>query len=101
MNPSHPRPALAGMTRIARACYVDPVWSGDLRAVCAAAIESCPPGTRLAITTAARIHGLWLPDLPDELHLAMTEPHRRGSRMTRTRRPEFHGHRLRLRPEDR
>lgn len=101
MAPTHLRPAAAGMTRIARDCYVDPAAAQDLIAICAAALQCCPLDTTVAFTTAGRVHELWLPELPDEVHLAMADPRRRGSRMTRTRRPEFVGHRLQLRAEDR
>jgi hypothetical protein len=51
-------------------------------------------------TTAARIHDLWLPDCPDEIHLATAEPDRLSSAMTRTRRPQFRPHRRKLTEPD-
>jgi hypothetical protein len=46
--------------------------------------------------TAARIHGLWLPGCPDEIHVATAEPGQPSCAMTRTRRPQIRAHRRRL-----
>lgn len=51
-------------------------------------------------TTAARLHELWLPSVPDELHLATAVPGISGVAMTRTRRPEIRAHRRQLPAND-
>jgi very-short-patch-repair endonuclease len=86
---------------MARDCYVDEEYADDLPAMCAAAVASCGADPTLAVTTAARLHDLWLPDLPHDIHLATATPQRPGSGMSRSRRPEFRAHRFQLRPQDR
>jgi hypothetical protein len=87
--------------RIAQRCWLAPEFVHDLRARCAIAIETCADDTLVCSTTAARIHGLWLPDCPDEIHLASAQPDRVSRAMTRTKRPEFRAHRFRLSTDDR
>jgi hypothetical protein len=55
----------------------------------------------LSSTTAARVHGLWLPLGFDDVHLASAQPDRAAKSMTRTRRPEFKAHRRTLSELDR
>jgi hypothetical protein len=90
----------AGKTRIARACWVDADLPDDLAPRCAAVLQTSAEFTVVAVTTAARIHDLWLPAVPDEVHLATATPGRAGRTMTRTRRPEFVPHRFQLRAGD-
>jgi hypothetical protein len=66
-----------------------------------AAVESCADETVIASITAARIHGLWLPHYPDEIHVATAQPDRAARAMTRTQRPEFRAHRRMLTAADR
>lgn len=87
--------------RLARDCWVPAEFAEDLSARCAAALARCADDTVIASTTAARIHGLWLPDLPDEIHLAAAQPGRASRSMTRTQRPEFRAHRRSLAAADR
>jgi hypothetical protein len=82
--------------RIARDCWVAASDSGSLRARCVAALGSSAENTVVVGPTAARLHGFWLPDLPDEVHLATAHPMRAARAMTRTRRPEFNAHRRTL-----
>lgn len=98
----HRRPAVHQSTRVrlARRCWVEEEVAEDLPARCAAILETSADDTVIASVTAARLHELWLPPLPDKIHLATASPGRPGRAMTRTRRPEFVAHRFQLRPCD-
>ena len=72
-----PQPASVGLSRLARACWIPTAQADDLAARCAAALETSAEYTIVVSTTAARLHGFWLPDLPDVIHLATAAP---GSR---------------------
>lgn len=87
--------------RIAQRCWLPAEAVADLRARCAVAIETCAEDTLLCSTTAARIHGLWLPECADEIRLASAQPERLSRAMTRTKRPEFRAHRFTLTDADR
>lgn len=87
--------------RIARRCWLPEEYANDLVARCAAALATSADETVIASITAARIHGLWLPDLPEVIHLATAQPDRASRSMTRTRRPEFRAHRRMLTAGDR
>ncbi len=87
--------------RIARRCWLPEQFAGDFAARCAAAVESCADDTVVGYLTAARLHGLWLPRLPDEIHLVTARPERASRSMTRTQRPEFRAHRRTLTSADR
>jgi hypothetical protein len=76
-------------------------FATDLWARCAAGLETSADDTVISGTTAGRIHGLWLPEGIDEIHLATAHPNRASRAMTRTRRPEFRAHRLQLGEHDR
>lgn len=67
---------------------------------CVALLDGMGPDSVVCSTTAARLHGLWLPDLPDVIHLATALPDRPGRSMTRSRRPQMIAHRLQLDAED-
>lgn len=86
---------------MARRCWLPEDQAGDLLARCAWAIETSADDTMVSFTTSARIHELWLPSCPDEIHLATATPERLARAMTRTRRPEFVAHRHRLAEDDR
>lgn len=90
----------AGMSRVARACWVPADSAEDLLARCAAVVESAPTQTVVAYTTAAQLHGLWLPNVPETIHIATYGRQGAGREMTWSRRPEFTSHRLQLRNED-
>jgi hypothetical protein len=87
--------------RIARGCWLPAEFADDLDARCVAALATCAEDTVVAFITAARIHELWLPGLPDEIHLATAQPERLSRGMTRTHRPEFRAHRRTLTDADR
>jgi hypothetical protein len=87
--------------RIARRCWLPAQFADDLTARCMAAVESCADETVVVSITAARIHGLWLPRLRGEIHLATARPDRAARAMTRTQRPEFRAHRRMLTAADR
>jgi hypothetical protein len=89
-----------GLTRLARGCWIRAEHRDDLAARCAAALETSAEFTIVVGTTAARLHGFWLPDVPDVLHLATAVPGVPNSAMTRTRRSEFRAHRLTVPAED-
>lgn len=63
-------------------------------------LETSADDTVVVDTTAGRLHELWLPRVPDEIHLATASPGRAGRHMTRTRRPEIRAHRRQLTPND-
>jgi hypothetical protein len=97
-TPRHkPRP---GLVRLARNCWIDAADADDLAARCRSVLESSPPDSVISSVTAGRLHGIWLPDLPDTMHVATASPGRQGRSMTRTRRPELTAHRLQLTPQD-
>jgi len=100
MPKSHLRHDHPGLTRLARACWIPTEQFDDLAAQCAAALESSAEYTVVVSTTAARLHGFWLPDAPDVLHLATAAPGVASSSMTRTRRAQFCAHRQQLPDED-
>jgi hypothetical protein len=87
--------------RIARGCWLPEQFVDDFGARCAAALATCADDTLLSFTTAARIHGVWLPEVADDVHLASAQPARRSTGMTRTQRPEFRAHRHALSAADR
>jgi len=82
--------------RLARGCYLDESEANTFAARCAAALEVCDARTFLISTTSGRLHRLWLPPGLQEIHLATSVPSLPGRRMSRTRRPQFRGHRLQL-----
>lgn len=90
-----------GEVRIARGCWLPAASADDLTARCIAALDTCADNTVVSSTTAARLHGFWLPTLADEIHLATAEPDRASRWMTRTQRPEFRAHRRLLTDRDR
>ena len=73
----------------------------ELMVRCAAALASAADDTVISSITAARLHGLWLPELPDEIHLATAEPDAKSRAMTRSRRRSFMAHRHELQAGDR
>lgn len=89
-------PDLAGKTRIAQRCVVAEADVDSLAARCVAALESSSARSTIVLTTAARLHGLWLPAVPDEIHIAASVPDKASRQMTRTRRPQFVAHRLQI-----
>lgn len=95
-----PRDRRPGLSRLARACWLRTEYVDDLAARCAAALESSAEYTVVVSTTAARLHGFWLPDVPDSLHLATATPGIASRSMTRTRRAEFRAHRWQLPASD-
>ncbi|HEU5005790.1 MAG TPA: hypothetical protein VFT67_02400 [Jatrophihabitantaceae bacterium] len=90
----------AGMVRIARDCWLPAQSAQDLLARCAAVVESAPTQTVIAYTTAAELHGLWLPNPAETIHIATYGRQGTGREMTWSRRPELTSHRLQLRTED-
>jgi hypothetical protein len=90
----------SGMVRIARDCWLPAESARHLLARCAAVVESAPTQTVVAYTTAARLHGLWLPNRAETIHIATYGRQGAGREMTWSRRPEFVSHRLQLRSED-
>jgi hypothetical protein len=87
--------------RVARACWLPEELAEDFSARCLAAAASCADDTVVCSTTAARLYGLWLPELTDQIHLAAAQPERVSRAMTRTQRPEFLAHRRMLVDADR
>lgn len=89
-----------GLVRLGRGCWIEASAVGDLAARCTAVLETSADDTVICGTTAARLHGMWLPAVPDVIHVATATPGRAGKAMTRTKRPEFVAHRLQLRMDD-
>jgi very-short-patch-repair endonuclease len=85
-----------GLVRLARGCWLPAGAAEDLLSRCSAVLDTSAEHSAIVELTAARVHGLWLPDLPDELHVATAEPDRLSSAMTRTRRPQIRAHRRKL-----
>lgn len=88
------------MHRVARRCWVEPADASDLPALCAAVLNTSTADSVITSVTAARLHGLWLPPLPDAIHVATATPARAGRAMTRTKRPELVAHRMQLPADD-
>lgn len=86
---------------MARRAWLPERFADDLVPRCAIALSTSASNTVISGTTAARIHGLWLPECAETIHLATADPERASRAMTRTRRPEFRAHRLRLGELDR
>jgi len=77
-----------------------PAGEPDLAARCLAVLDSSADRSVVCFTTAARAQQLWLPEVPDELHVATAWAGRYGRDMTRTRRTEIIAHRLQLGEQD-
>lgn len=88
------------LIRIARDCWVPQSQADILAGRCQAVLNSCPDDAVISSVTAARLWGLWLPSLPDEIHVATMSPDRFGRSMTRTQRPQFVAHRFRPQADD-
>ncbi|MCW2496282.1 hypothetical protein [Jatrophihabitans sp.] len=79
--------------RLARGCWVVEPDASELDGTCAAVLRSCNADAVIVSTTAARLYDLWLPDVPDEIHVATVLPDRAGRDMRRPQRREFVAHR--------
>ena len=80
---------------------MDARLSDDFTARCAAAIAGSAPETLVVSTSAARLHGMWLPADLDEVHLAAATARQRSRNMSRTRRAQFVSHRREIARVDR
>ncbi|HEY2271247.1 MAG TPA: hypothetical protein VGH30_00625 [Jatrophihabitantaceae bacterium] len=90
-----------GLIRIARGCWLPEADATDLRARCVAVLETSTPDSVIASITAARLHGLWVPEETDErIHVATAVPDRVGRSMSRSQRPQLVAHRFQLRTDD-
>jgi hypothetical protein len=86
--------------RVAHDCWIDVSAADDLRARCMAVLDKVGPDSVISSVTAARLHGLWLPTLPETIHVATATPDLAGHAMSRSKRPEIVGHRLQLAEDD-
>lgn len=87
--------------RVARRAWVPPSQASELAGRCAAVLGTSADDTVVASITAARLHGLWLPNTVDaRLHVATAKLATAGRLMTRSQRPELIAHRFQLRPSD-
>jgi hypothetical protein len=86
---------------LAHHCYLPDGAADDLGATCAIVLESSAPDSTIVGFTAAQLHGLWLPQRDEPIHIATAVPELAGRAMTRTRRPQFRAHRRELVGEDR
>lgn len=85
--------------RVARGAWVAGALVHDLAARCSAVLDGCPPDTVSIGATAARLHGMWLPDLAAKLCFASRTPDRVPSLMNRSKRPQLTFRRMRI-PDD-
>ena len=86
--------------RLARGCYLrmtDPSFVDR----CAALLLANPVETVVVGTSAAALHGLWLPQLPAVPEFATTQSGRKPAAMTRARKPEIRTHRRGIPPHER
>lgn len=81
----------ASLVRLARGCWVPD--DAALADRCAAVLRGCPDDCVIVGVTAARLHGMWLPDLPDRIEVATFTPLRPPSGMARTKRSQIRGRR--------
>ncbi len=91
---------MSELVRLARGCWLPPGEAADLRRQCAAVLALAPAYTALVDQTAARLHGLWLPDNTSRICLATRTPNRAPRAMTRPRRGELRTHRRMIAPDD-
>jgi very-short-patch-repair endonuclease len=94
---------MASLLRLTRGHYLDLRQAGQptFAARCAALLAANPVDTIAVGTTAAVLHGLWLPDEPSVPEFATCQPGRQAAVMTRSRRPELRSHRRQICPADR
>ena len=84
--------------RLARGCWT-PADAG-LADRCAAVLRGCPAESVIVGVTAARLHQLWLPDLPETIEVATITAARRPHEMTRTTRSPIRGRRRIVAPDE-
>ena len=94
------RSTRAGLVRLGHGCWVPPEVADDLAGRCLALLDHVAPDSVITSVTAARLHGAWLPNLPNTLHVATASPDRVGRAMSRSRRNQVVAHRLQLEPQD-
>lgn len=85
--------------RLTRGCYLPP-GQPSIADQCAALLTTFQHQAVAVGTTAAALHGLWLPEPPHVLEFAACQSGRRPARMTRARRPEIGTHRRSIRTVD-
>lgn len=86
--------------RLARGHYLSAEAQPTFADRCAALLAANPVQTVAVGTTAAALHGMWLPAEPPTPEFATCERGRRSAGMARSRRPELLTHRRQLRPID-
>ncbi|HJQ02237.1 MAG TPA: DUF559 domain-containing protein [Jatrophihabitans sp.] len=89
--------------RLARGHYLEPspAEQPTFADRCAALLTANPAETIAVGTTAAVLHGLWLPSEPSVPEFATCQHGRLAAAMTRSRRPELRSHRRRIGMADR
>lgn len=88
----------ADLRRVARGCWV--AADAQLAELCAAVLAGCPADSVIVGTTAARLHGLWLPNECDDIEVATCAPSRRPRDMTRTVRGPIRARRRTFAPDE-
>lgn len=73
-------------------CTLTPM-DDELHARCIFTLRTCADDSVICGLTAARLHGFWLPNVPDDVHVAITEPAAPGRSMVRSRRGDVVAHR--------
>ena len=89
------------LVRVTRGVWRPPSAVSDLRGRLAAVLSVLPDSTVVVGTTAALLHGLWLPEQIDpRIQVVLRPRHRDPAGLARSIRAEVRGRRQRLRPED-
>jgi very-short-patch-repair endonuclease len=98
----HPQ-AMETRLRLAQGHYLDlgPAEQPTFVDRCAALLAANPADTIAVGTTAAALHGLWLPSEPSVPEFATCQHGRLAAAMTRSQRPELRSHRRRIGMADR
>ncbi|MDT4938190.1 MAG: hypothetical protein QOG80_1861 [Pseudonocardiales bacterium] len=92
--------AQPGFVRIARRCWVPEAQADEFAALCAEVVRSSAPHTVVVSRAAARLHGMWLPEVPHVIDVATATPGLPAVAMTRSQRPELRVRRLALRADE-
>jgi hypothetical protein len=89
------------LVRVSRGLWRPAADVADLAARCAALLNVFPPGTVIAGTSAARLHELWLPELPaDRVEVIVPCRPALPRDIAGSRRPEVRARRRTLQPDE-
>jgi plasmid stabilization system protein ParE len=92
---------MAHSVRLTHGVWRDAATVTDLAARCAALLTAAPDGAVISGISAARLHGLWLPEVAaSRVELILRQVAAGADAYAGTRRPEIHGRRRTLRPDE-